>query len=79
MDIQTNLGDTIKWFNLKFFYGGSQMNDDQMKTLSKIDGAAALLLYAVSGISLLQVGALAGGVYLADKVYSELKGNDKHD
>ena len=29
------------------------MNDDQMKTLSKIDGAAALLLYVVSGISLL--------------------------
>ena len=55
------------------------MNDDQMKTLGKIGGAAALLLYAVSGISLLQVGALAGGVYLADKVYSELKGNDKHD
>lgn len=55
------------------------MNDDQLKTLGKIGGAAALLLFAVSGISLLQVGALAGGVYLADKVYDELKETDKNN
>lgn len=54
------------------------MTDEQMKTLGKIGGAAGLLLFAVSGISLLQVGALAGGVYLADKVYDELKGKDKN-
>lgn len=53
------------------------MNEDQMKTLGKIGGAAGLLLFAVSGISMLQVGALAGGVYLADKVYNELKEKDK--
>ena len=34
------------------------MTDDQLKILGKIGGAAALLLYAISGISLLQVRQL---------------------
>ena len=55
------------------------MNDDQIKTLGKIGGAAGLLLFAVSGISLLQVGALAGGFYLAKKAYNELKDKDNNN
>ncbi len=55
------------------------MNDEQLKTLGKIGGAVGLLLFAVSGISLLQVGALAGGVYLADQAYEELTKKDDND
>lgn len=55
------------------------MDDDKLKTLGKIGGAVGLILFALSGFTILKVGALAGGVFLAEKAYNELKGKDNNE
>ena len=49
------------------------MSDHQIGLIIKIVVGIALIIYAIKDVSLLQVIALAIGVFLCDQVYSDLQ------